>query len=653
LLDYWRNPERDKKLFFCQIEAAETAIYITEVANKYGDTWVENHLRQANADANPLLYRVAFKMATGTGKTVVMAMLIAWQALNKMANPQDARFSDAFLIVTPGITIRDRLRVLLPNDPDNYYRQRDIIPPEDIQKLGKAKIIIANFHAFLLRERFEGARLTKALATAGQEAEATKETPDEMVRRVCRELGNKRNILVINDEAHHCYRRRAGEEEIKLTAEERKEAEKRDEEARVWISGLEALKAKTGIKVIYDLSATPFFLRGSGYPEGTLFPWVVSDFSLIDAIESGIVKLPRVPVSDNQVRQDLPTYRNLWVSIRDALPKKGRGTEAVSGEPKLPAELQGALHSLYSNYEKYYRQWESHRQGTPPVFIVVCNNTNVSKLICDYIAGWEKALPTGDRVVVPGALPIFGNEENGMWRARPNTLLIDSEQLESGEGMSPEFKKIAAAEIQEFKAEYRARFPGRDPEQLTDEDILREVMNTVGKPGKLGENIKCVVSVSMLSEGWDANTVSHILGVRAFGTQLLCEQVVGRGLRRVSYVPNDHGMFEPQYAEVYGVPFSFIPCSGSAKDPKPGPMPTRVRALPDRIALEIVFPRLVGYRYDFPGEKLTAEFDDDSKMALSTADIPTRTENVPIVGESSIHTLDCSVLRTRFVSHYR
>ena len=640
LLEYWQDPERERNLFFCQIEAAETAIYLAEVAGKYGDAWTENSLRQFNADANPLLYRIAFKMATGSGKTVVMAMLITWQTLNKLANPRDARFSDAFLIVTPGITIRDRLRVLLPNDPGNFYSQRDLLPPESSQELGKAKIIITNFHAFKLRERYEGSRLTKSLATAGQDTSPFRETPQEMVRRVCGELGNKRNIIVMNDEAHHCYRRRVGGEEIKLTGEERREAEKRAEEARIWISGLEAVKAKIGVKVIYDLSATPFFLRGSGYPEGTLFPWVVSDFSLIDAIEYGIVKIPRVPVSDNQMRGDLPTYRDLWLRIREDLPRKGRGTEAVPGEPKLPAELQGAIHSLYSNYEKHYQQWASHQGGMPPVFIVVCNNTNVSKLVYDYVSGWEKALPDGSKVIVPGALSIFNNEENGLWRVRPNTLLIDSEQLESGEGMSADFKKIAAREIEEFKAEYRARFPGRDAEDLTDEDLLREVMNTVGKPGKLGENIKCVVSVSMLSEGWDANTVTHILGVRAFGTQLLCEQVVGRGLRRISYVPNDEGKFEPEYAEVYGVPFSFIPCSGSTTDPKPGPMPTRVRALPERAALEITFPRLVGYRYDLPGERLTAQFSDDAKLVLSTADMPTSTENAPIVGESSIHTLD-------------
>jgi type III restriction enzyme len=242
---------------------------------------------------------------------------------------------------------------------------------------------------------------------------------------------------------------------------------------------------------------------------------------------------------------DQPTYRALWLRIRDALPRKGRRTEAATGEPKLPVELQGALHSLYSNYEKHYRQWEEANQAattngaaalTPPVFIVVCNNTNVSKLVFDYIAGWEKQLPDGPTVVVPGQLSIFSNEENGAWRARPNTMLIDSEQLESDEAMSGDFKRIAAHEIEEFKADYRQRFPGRDVEELTDQDLLREVMNTIGKPGKLGEQIKCVVSVSMLTEGWDANTVTHILGIRAFGTQLLCEQVVGRGLR-ISGVP--------------------------------------------------------------------------------------------------------------------
>ncbi|MBN2389202.1 MAG: DEAD/DEAH box helicase family protein [Anaerolineae bacterium] len=647
LLAYWTNPDRENKLFFCQIEALETIIYLTEVAHRYDGPWLENQLREANNTSNPGLPRVAMKMATGAGKTVVMAMLIAWHTLNKAAAPQDARFTNAFLVVTPGITIRDRLRVLLPNDPQNYYRLRDLLPPHEMETLGQAKIVITNFHAFQLREKIAAGRLTKKLLTEGEtdRAGVFTETPDQMVRRVCRELGTKKNIIVINDEAHHCYRRRPDGENERLKGDERIEAKQREEEARVWISGLEAIKAKTGIKVIYDLSATPFFLRGSGYSEGTLFPWVVSDFSLIDAIEAGIVKVPRVPVSDDSMTGEQPTYRDLWLRIREALPRKGRKTEELSGEPKLPVELQGALHSLYSNYEKYYALWEQNTEArargiTPPVFIVVCNNTNVSKLVFDYVAGWER--PIGDQVIVQaGQLPLFRNDDGeGHWLHRPNTILVDSRQLESGQGMSNDFKRIAAREIEEFKAEYRQRFPGRDTEALTDEDLLREVMNTVGKAGKLGEHIHCVVSVSMLTEGWDAQTVTHILGVRAFGTQLLCEQVVGRALRRMSYAVNAEGRFDTEYAEVYGVPFSFIPTSGSDTTIRPGPQPTRVRALEDRAACEITFPRLLGYRYELPGEQLTATFSADSHLALSTADLPTRTENAPIVGESSIHTLD-------------
>lgn len=644
LLSYWTDADREKKLFFCQIEALETAVYIAEVAGKYGDGWIENSIRQANDTSNPGMPRTAFKMATGAGKTVVMAMLIAWHALNKRANPQDARFSDTFLIVTPGITIRDRLRVLLPNDPENYYRQRDIVPAQLQDQLGQAKIIITNYHAFQLREKVAAGKITKSILANGQPSPFT-ETPDQMVRRVCRDLSTKKNIIVLNDEAHHCYRRKPDAEEETLSGDDRIEAQQRDEEARVWISGIEAVKAKIGVKAIYDLSATPFFLRGSGYSEGTLFPWVVSDFSLIDAIEAGIVKVPRVPVADDSMTGEQPTYRDLWLRIREQLPRKGRRTEKVGGEPKLPVELQGALLSLYGNYEKYYRIWEQNAQArargiTPPVFIVVCNNTSVSKLVFDYVAGWEKQI--GEQTIAQaGQLPIFRNDDgNGGWLHRPNTILVDSQQLESGGSMSDDFKKIAAREIDEFKAEYRARFPGRDADDLADEDLLREVMNTVGKAGKLGEHVKCVVSVSMLTEGWDANTVTHVLGVRAFGTQLLCEQVVGRALRRMSYAPNDKGHFDPEYAEVYGVPFSFIPCSGASTDPEPGPLPTRVRAIESRIACEITFPRLLGYRYDLKGERLTATFTEESRLTLSTADIPTKTENAPIVGESSIHTLD-------------
>jgi len=551
--------------------------------------------------------------------------------------------------VAPGITIKDRLRVLLPSDPESYYRQRDIVPADRADDLTRAKIVITNFHAFQLREKIKAPKLTKALA--GQRPGVFTEAPEEMVRRVLRPLGSKRNIVVLNDEAHHCYRRRVGDDVEQapeaLTGEDKADAKQRDEEARVWVSGLEAVAAKVGVKAVYDLSATPFYLRGSGWSEGTLFQWVVSDFSLIDAIEAGLVKIPRVPVDDNAAQpDDQLTYRDLWLRIRDDLPKKGRKTDAQGGEPRLPGPLQGAIESLYANYTKAFARWEAADGGggggggTPPVFIVVCNNTNVSKLVFDHIAGWTKPQPDGSTVVVPGALPLFSNEQAGGWSARPKTVLVDSTQLESGEAMSAEFKAIAAREIEDFKAELRQRFPGRDTDDLTDEALLREVMNTVGKPGKLGEQVRCVVSVSMLTEGWDANTVSHVLGVRAFGTQLLCEQVVGRGLRRRSYALSDDGHFAPEYAEVYGVPFSFIPASGAGPDPTPGVTPTRVRALPDRIASEITFPRLAGYRWEVPDDNLLVEFTQDSHLALDSRAVPTRVDVGGVVGETEEHRLD-------------
>jgi len=240
LLEYWSDPERERKLFFCQREALETAIYLTEVASGFGDAWIENELRKENADFNGGLPRLAMKMATGSGKTVVMGMLIAWQALNKLEDKHDRRFSDAFLIVAPGITIRDRLRVLLPQDPSNYYRERDLVPSDLVERLGQARIVITNYHAFLLRERGDAARLTKSILTRGAPSPFV-ETSDQMVRRVCRELGGKKQIIVFNDEAHHCYRGKPREEAEALTGDDRVEAKKRDEEARVWVSGLEEI----------------------------------------------------------------------------------------------------------------------------------------------------------------------------------------------------------------------------------------------------------------------------------------------------------------------------------------------------------------------------------------------------------------------------
>ncbi len=640
LLLHWRDPYRERRLFFCQREAVETLIWLAEVAPKR----FRDDVASANAEANPGLYRLACKMATGAGKTTVMAMIITWHAVNKARRPNAKQFSDAFLIVTPGITIRDRLRVLKPQDPTNTYELHDIVPSDLMDAVRKARIVITNYHAFMLREKEQVSKLNRQILGGREGEKRFTETEGEMIARVAPELMGRKNIIVLNDEAHHCYRHKVGDEEEDLTADDREEAKKNAEAARVWINGIEAFERKLGIDAIYDLSATPFFLRGSGYPESALFPWVISDFSLLDAIESGIVKVPRLPVLDDAIQGDLPKFRDIYNVIRKdnprALPAKGRGKQAKGAmDPeRLPHLLGAAIEALYGAYEKTFRIWEAEPELTrPPVFIVVCNNTATSKLVYDWISGYERTEGNGDDAktrIVPGKLQLFSNVDNdGRWLPRFRSLLIDSEQLESGEALSDDFRKIAAREIDEFKRELRMRGDPRNPDELTDADILREVMNTVGHPGRLGADIRCVVSVSMLTEGWDANTVTHIMGVRAFGTQLLCEQVVGRGLRRVSYeIDPKTGFFPVEYADVLGVPFSFAQ-QGKSLAPKPPPRVTRVRALEDRAEREIRFPNVEGYRVVFPRKPLRATFTADSRLVLTPDDIPMVTHSEPLIGE--------------------
>ena len=633
LLQYWADPDRENRVIFAQREAAETAIFLTEVAGRthgYAD-W-RKRLEPQNDLHNAGLPRVALKMATGSGKTVVMAMLIAWQTLNKVQSPRDARFTNRFLIVAPGITIRDRLRVLLPEDAENYYDLRDLIPADLKGGLEHARIVITNYHAFQLKDAKEikgVARNTRLLLKGDRKADPFKETPQAMVSRVLRDLGaDKQQIVVLNDEAHHCYMDRplpAGEKAAK-------EQEAANEEARVWFKGLQAVAKHVGVKQIFDLSATPFYLAGSGYNEGYIFPWTVSDFSLMDAIESGIVKVPRTPVDDD-ADHELVTYLRLWDFVGEALPKRAAKGHVTGWLP--PPELEGALRSLHRSYEKAFNHWETElaQHGeTPPVFIVVCPNTVVSKLVYDWIAGEE--VVENDEVVAhkPGNLALLSNVQDGRPLARPRTVLIDSAQLESGEAMKADFKLAAGPEIASFKAEFRRRNPGADADQLTDEDLLREVMNTVGKKGKLGEQVRCVVSVSMLTEGWDANTVTHILGVRAFRSQLLCEQVVGRGLRRRSYAVNDQGYFEPEYANVYGIPFQFISSDKPIKDPLPPKPVQQVAAIEGREHLRIQFPKLTGYRVELPDEDIWLDLDKAPAFEIGPNTVPRWVEMQGVVG---------------------
>lgn len=641
LLQHWRHhPFASIRPFFCQVEAVETAIWLTEVApHSVAGKRILTHLENANRDANPEISRLALKLATGAGKTTVMAMLIAWQTVNAVRRPGSRQFTRGFLIVTPGLTIRDRLRVLLPNDPDNYYSTRELVPHDMLDDLHRTKIVITNYHAFKLRERIQISKGGRQLL-AGRTGEEirTLETEGQMIQRVMPVLMGIKNVLAINDEAHHCYREKPdSDEDEDLKGDERKEAEKNREAARLWISGLEAVNRKLGLTRVMDLSATPFFLSGSGYAEGTLFPWTMSDFSLMDAIECGIVKLPRVPVAQNIPGEEMPMFRDLWKHIRHKMPKKGRGSNQELDPLAIPTPLKTALDALYGHYEKTYKLWEDAGIRVPPCFIVVCNNTATSKLVYDYISGFQRKNEDGSSELVHGRLPLFRNydETTGNAHARPNTLLIDSEQLESGEALDANFRHMASDEIEKFRREIIERTGDiHAADNLSDQELLREVMNTVGKHGSLGASIRCVVSVSMLTEGWDANTVTHVLGVRAFGTQLLCEQVIGRALRRQSYDLNEENLFNVEYADVLGIPFDFT-AKPVIAPPQPPRETIQVKAVrPDRDDLEITFPRVEGYRIELPEERLTADFADDHILELTPEMTgPTMNRNEGIIGE--------------------
>lgn len=673
LLQHWRALQTDQtqtiRPFFCQLEAVEAAIWLAEVApqmGKRGRRFLE-WLKVANnfavqpdgappSTAQPDLLRIAFKLATGAGKTTVMAMLIVWQTLNAVRSANSKRFSKGFLIVTPGITIRDRLRVLLPSEANNYYRRLSLVPQEMAGDLLQAKIVITNYHAFKLRETFDAAKGTRAVLEGHGEELQTTETEGQMVQRVMGDLMSLKNVVVINDEAHHCYRERPVDTEEKLTGDDRKEAEANKEAARLWISGIEILNRQQGVSTVYDLSATPFFLSGSNWPEGTLFPWVMSDFSLMDAIECGIVKLPRVPIADNRADGEEVMYRNLWPTIRKKMPKKQRG-EAKPDPQKLPIELKVALDALYGHYEKTFALWEREQIGIPPVFIVVCNNTTNSEAVRDYIAGHTWTDSEGHETVKQGHFELFRNYDDHEQRLeKPRTILIDSAALESGADIDKGFREAHAAEIEAFRRERAERGQGAD--EVSDAEVLREVMNTVGQKGRLGGQVRCVVSVSMLTEGWDANNVTHIMGLRAFGSRLICEQVIGRALRRLSYDVSPepdpgtgHHLFGVEYADIMGIDgLNFADQPKPAAPQKPREVIHVHAVTPERDALEITFPRVAGYRADFPKERIDIDLSRLEPYVLDPVRVraATNVTMAGIVGER--HKLDLEHLKDHRLS---
>lgn len=672
LLTFWfNNPERlvTKRLFFAQQEAVETAIWLNEIAEKSNAgqhilNILRNGQQTVSEDPADQLPRIAFKMATGSGKTVVMACLICYHYFNRQEYRNDTRFADYFLIVAPGITIKSRLGVLFvdtknknPKDIEDYYRVRALVPSNLEHRLENlnARLVITNYHTFepkILqgnkRSPFDG-----KVDLEGKKIDTdNKEDFSQVVKRTLGKFKTGTRVLILNDEAHHCY--------LPKSKSKTTDNEEADENARaaVWFSGLREIAKKFKVQSVYDLSATPYYLTGSGYTPYSLFPWVVSDFGLIEAIESGLVKIPFLPDSDNTQELTMPVLRNLYDHVRDELPKKGQRTQkkdaAAEGNklselpPRLPLLVKGALDQFYNHYVEYFNGLRKQKEdrlnifSAPPVFIAVCNNTSVSKEVYKYIAGYEYTDGEGNIVTVKGAKDLFSNYDlvTGKPLRRPPTLLIDSDSLENGEQINDEFKKIFSTEIEEFKKDY-ARMHGQGSvEKISDAEILREVVNTVGQQGKLGSHIRCVVSVSMLTEGWDANTVTHIMGLRAFGSQLLCEQVAGRALRRMNYFLQGYDKdgnptqdkrkivvekFPPEYAHIIGVPFKMF--KGGKSEPPPTPVDiTHIAAVPARqAAMEIEFPNVVGYRIENLEGDIKHDFSLIENYEIDGSKFPTET----------------------------
>jgi len=523
LLEHWQDPEEfeTRRFFFCQLEAAETLIWLTEgpAAERTGI--------DIPGDGSEF-QRLCCKMATGSGKTIVMAMVIAWHILNKVTYPQDTRFAKNVLVIAPGLTVKSRLAVLDLTAEGNFYQAFGIVPPALLDKLRQGKVRVRNWHV-LAWESAEQVRKRRSVDKRGVLSD------EAYTREVLGEMANARNLLVINDEAHHAWRVNWEAEGKYLRTRDLKDSA---EEATVWIGGLDRLHRSRGILQCYDFSATPFTPSGKKSTEEALFGWIVSDFGLTDAIESGLVKTPRVVVRDDAV-PDAKTYKPRLYHIYTDPEVKDNLNRPANPEEPLPDLVLNAYYLLGYDWREAQKAWAAEGLPTPPVMITVCNRTETAarvehafdsrRIHIDELCDPQRILHIDSRVLAEAE----AREEP----AAPLEAPAGSEETEEGE---------APVEREPTKAEQAER--------------LRRMVDTVGKVGKPGEKIQNVISVGMLSEGWDAKTVTHIMGLRAFTSQLLCEQVVGRGLRRTSYeVDRDTGLFDAEYVNVFGVPFAFLP----------------------------------------------------------------------------------------------
>ncbi|MEK6672057.1 MAG: DEAD/DEAH box helicase family protein [Nitrospirota bacterium] len=555
LLEHWNNSEERefRRFFFCQLEAIETLIWLNEAPDS------EKVGIEIPSDGGEFR-RLCSKMATGSGKTIVMAMLIAWQVINKVTYPQDARFSKNIFVIAPGLTVKSRLQVLEPSGKNNYYEEFNVVPVALLDKLRQGKVLIRNWHT-LNWETEEKLAKKKSVDKRGAKSD------EAYIREVLGEMASAQNIVVINDEAHHAWRIPA-ESKIKGVSKED------IEEATKWIGGLDRIHKTRGVLNCYDFSATPFAPSGKKSSEEALFDWIVSDFGLNDAIESGLVKTPRVVVRDDgKLTKD---YKSRLYHIYNDPDVKEDLSRKAEGHETLPDLVINGYYLLGKDWLETAKKWENSKFPTPPVMITVANRTETAARV--HYAFEHKKIRI-DELCIPEQI-----------------LHIDSKVLEIAEAQEEVSPIEENADEEEQNDE-----PVKKLSKKEQAEFLRRTVDTVGQVGKEGEHIQKVISVGMLSEGWDAKTVTHIMGLRAFSSQLLCEQVVGRGLRRTSYEINPKtGLFDAEYVNIFGVPFTFLPHESTDGPPPPPPSPkTKIEPVKEKVQFEIRWPNIIRINHSY------------------------------------------------------
>ncbi len=676
LLNYWRRDGREQRLFFAQLEAAETIIFLAEARADFRqgiEIPPDEPSAERKAEGYAAFRRYGCKMATGSGKTTVMGMLAAWSILNKVNDRSDARFSDVVLVVCPNVTIRNRLRELNPNEGEaSLYRTRDLVPENLMPRLTDGRVLVTNWHVFepqVVQVGGVSAKVAKVGVpvrvreniTIGSKTTTARGrrylTPEELARQVSvgmitvvaeekdkqgnlkrvqiesakyvesdtalvnrivgREVGGKQNILVFNDEAHHAYRivHDRPEDWDDLDEDERDDWLLDRNEATVWIDGLDRIHKLRGINFCVDLSATPYFLGHVGQEANRPFPWVVSEFGLTDAIESGLVKIPQLAVRDT-TGAAIPGYFNIWRWILPKLTPAERGGK--KGSPKPAAILKWAhapIAMLGGLWEDLRREWDQSKDDPrPPVFILVCKNTMIAKIVYEWLG--QNQPPTG----IPPA-NIAGFRNNGVM----NTIRVDSKvvhETDTGQPKNDESAWMRLTLDTVGKRDWPKDRLGRPIYPEGFEELAKKRDQPLHPPGR---DVRCIVSVGMLTEGWDCNTVTHIVGLRPFMSQLLCEQVVGRGLRRTNYEVDADGKLTEEVAKVFGVPFEVIPFKENTGPKAPAPKRYHVHAVPEKARFEIKYPRVEGYRQAIRN-RVTVDWETVATVTLDPMSIPPEVE---------------------------